>query len=175
MDSANISFPWKIRLGTEKNKSDDLEIHWTTPNKSSWLMALIPLLCVSHSVMSDSLWPHGLYPARLLYPWNSLGKNTGVGFHSLLQGIFLTQGLNLGLLHCRQTLYCLNLRPNSTAICVICICLFYKITVSCITRCVAEPLTKYIVLYVTNDCNSITLHVGRYNTRVFFFPWIIID
>lgn len=79
------------------------------------------------------------------------------------------------LLHCRRTLYCLNLRPNSTAICVICICLFYKITVSCITRCVAEPLTKYIVLYVTNDCNSITLHVGRYNTRVFFFPWIIID
>ena len=34
--------------------------------------------------------------------WNSLGKNTGVGSHSLLQGIFLTQGLNLGLLHCRQ-------------------------------------------------------------------------
>ena len=31
--------------------------------------------------------------------WNSPGKSTGVGF--LLQGIFLTQGLNLGLLHCR--------------------------------------------------------------------------
>ena len=50
------------------------------------------LLCasVSHSVMSDSLPPHGLYLARLLYPWNSLGKSTGVGSHSLLQGIFLT-------------------------------------------------------------------------------------
>ena len=36
------------------------------------------------------------------------GKNTGVGCHSLLQGIFLTQGLNLGLLHCRQTLYHLS-------------------------------------------------------------------
>ena len=33
------------------------------------------------------------------------GKNTGVGCHSLLQGIFLIQGLNLGLLHCRQILY----------------------------------------------------------------------
>ena len=33
------------------------------------------------------------------------GKNTGVGSHSLPQGIFLTQGLNLGLLHCRQILY----------------------------------------------------------------------
>ena len=36
---------------------------------------------------------------------NSPGKNTGVGCHDLLQGIFLTQGLNPGLLHCRQTLY----------------------------------------------------------------------
>ena len=38
-------------------------------------------------------------------PWNSPGKNTGVGCHSLLQGIFLTQGLNPRLLHCRQILY----------------------------------------------------------------------
>ena len=49
-----------------------------------------------------------LQPTKLLYPWNSPGKNTGVGSHSLLQGIFLTQGLNLGLLHCRQILYCLS-------------------------------------------------------------------
>ena len=34
-------------------------------------------------------------------PWNSPGKNIGVGSHSLLQGIFLTQELNPGLLHCR--------------------------------------------------------------------------
>ena len=47
-------------------------------------------------------------PARLLCPWNSPDKNTGVGSHSLLQGIFLTQGLNTGLLHCRQILYHLS-------------------------------------------------------------------
>ena len=41
-------------------------------------------------------------------PWSSPGKNTGVGSHSLLQGIFLTQGMNPGLLHCRQTLYHLS-------------------------------------------------------------------
>ena len=41
-------------------------------------------------------------------PWNSSGKNTGVGCHSLLQGIFPTQGSNLGLLHCRQILYHLS-------------------------------------------------------------------
>ena len=56
----------------------------------------------------DSLQPHGLKPARLLCPWNSLDKNTRVGCHSFLQGIFPTQGLNLGLLHCRQILYCLK-------------------------------------------------------------------
>ena len=42
--------------------------------------------CVSHSVLSDSSRPHQLQPARLLRPWNSLGKNTGVSCHSLLQG-----------------------------------------------------------------------------------------
>ena len=40
----------------------------------------------------------------LFRPWDFPGKNTGVGCHFLLQGIFLTQGLNPGLLHCSQTL-----------------------------------------------------------------------
>ena len=57
----------------------------------------------SRSVMSDSLRPHGLYS-----PWSSPGQNTGVGSLSLLQGIFPTQGLNPGLLHCGQILYCLS-------------------------------------------------------------------
>ena len=50
------------------------------------------------SVMSDSLRPRGLQPARLLCPQDSPGKNTGVGCHFLLQGIFLTQGSNTHLL-----------------------------------------------------------------------------
>ena len=37
------------------------------------------------SVVSDSVRPHGLQPTRLLHPWDSPGKNTGVGCHSLLQ------------------------------------------------------------------------------------------
>ena len=52
--------------------------------------------------------PMDCRPPRLLCPWKSPGKNTGVGSHSLLQGIFPTQGSNLGLLHCRQILYCLT-------------------------------------------------------------------
>ena len=63
----------------------------------------------SHSVVSNSLWPHGLQTTRLLCPCHSPGKKTGMGCHFLLQGIFLTQGSKpclLGLLHCRQILYC---------------------------------------------------------------------
>ena len=57
----------------------------------------------SCSVVSKSLWPHGLYS-----PWNSPSQNTGVGSCSLLQGTFPPQGLNSGLLHCRQILYHLS-------------------------------------------------------------------
>ena len=65
--------------------------------------ALYPSESESHSVVSNSLWPHGLYS-----PWNSPGQNTGVGSHSLLQGIFPTQGLNPGFPHYRQILYQLS-------------------------------------------------------------------
>ena len=62
------------------------------------------LPCLAHacvdvcSVMSDSLPPHGLYPTRLLCPWNFPGKHTGVGCYFLPQGIFLTRGSNPRLL-----------------------------------------------------------------------------
>ena len=55
-----------------------------------------------------TLRPHGLLPTRLLRPWNFPGKNTGVGHHFLLQGIFPTQGSNTGLLHCSWILYHLS-------------------------------------------------------------------
>ena len=60
------------------------------------------------SVMSDSLRPHGLYS-----PWNPPGWNTAVGSLSLPQGIFPTQGLNLGLPHCRRILYQLSHKGSS--------------------------------------------------------------
>ena len=50
------------------------------------------------SVMFDSLRPYELHPTRLLCPWDSPGKNTGVGCCTLLQGIFPTQGLKQDLL-----------------------------------------------------------------------------
>ena len=47
---------------------------------------LVTQSCPTH------LRPHRLQPARLLHPWDFPGKNTGVGCHAPLQGIFLTQG-----------------------------------------------------------------------------------
>ena len=63
---------------------------------------------ISRSVVSDSLRSRGPEPTRLLCPWDAPGKNSGVGCHALLQGIFLTQELNWSLLHCRQILYQLS-------------------------------------------------------------------
>ena len=66
-------------------------------------LGVIVCECESHSVVSDSLQPHGLHS-----PWNSLGQNTRVGSLSLLQGIFPTRGANPGLPHCRRVLYHLS-------------------------------------------------------------------
>ena len=60
------------------------------------------------SVVSNFLQPHGLQPTQLLNPWNFPGKNTRVGCHFLLQGIFLTRGSNsylLSLLHWQVEFY----------------------------------------------------------------------
>ena len=69
------------------------------------LRVLVLLVCV----VSSSLWAHGLQPGRLLpLSMEFSSKNTGVGNHSLFQGILQTQGSNPGLLHSRQILYPLN-------------------------------------------------------------------
>ena len=73
---------WNLRI---------LPTHTSTPESES---------C---SVLSNSLWSHGLY-----CPWNSPGQNTGVGSLPLLQGIFPTQGSNPGFPHCRWILYQLS-------------------------------------------------------------------
>ena len=62
------------------------------------------LNCFSHVQLFAVSWTVACQ-APLSMGWDSPGKNTGVGCHALLQGIFLTQGLNLSLLHFRQILY----------------------------------------------------------------------
>ena len=70
---------------------------WCTGNKAGFSTRIWGCCyCFSCSVITD---PHELQPTRLLCPWDFPGKNTGVGCNFLLQGIFLTQGSNLSLLH----------------------------------------------------------------------------
>ena len=81
----------------------------------------------SRSVVSDSLRSHGLESTRLLWPWDFPGKSTGVGCHFLLQGIFLTQGSNPGLLHCRLCFW------YKDWFCVlVCLCSFYVLVWGCV-------------------------------------------
>ena len=96
----------------------------------------------SCSVMSDSLWPHGLYS-----PWNSLGQNTGVGSLSFLQGMFPTQGSNPGFPHCRQILYQLDHKGSPS-----------------ILECVAYPFSKQI--FQTQESNWGPLHCRQ----IFYQP-----
>ena len=67
------------------------------------------------SVFTLHVWSHGLYsPPGSSYLWNSPGQNTGVGSHSLLQGIFPTQGSNQGLLHIGRFFYIWAIRDAQT-------------------------------------------------------------
>ena len=108
---------WTVRkLNGEKDIFlDDISMPWHLPSSVSLAVSspccdlgtnILPCsewVSESLSVVSNSLWPHGLYS-----PWNSPGQNAGVGSLSLLQGIFPTQGLNPSLPHCRQILYQLS-------------------------------------------------------------------
>ena len=88
------------------------------------MLCLVAQSCLTLCDLVDSRLPgssvHG----------DSPGKNTGVGCHALLQGIFSTQGSNLGLLHCRQILYCLNHQGNQGNYGVLCL-----VTQLCPTLC----------------------------------------
>ena len=81
--------------------------HEGSPGKGSYTF-VISCSCQVASVVSDSMRPHRRQPTRLPHPWDSPGKNTRVGCHALLQGIFPTQGSNPGLLHSRQIFYHLS-------------------------------------------------------------------
>ena len=138
IDCSTPGFPVHHQL----SKLAQTHVHWVGDAIQPSHPLLSPLLLMSEWVSEvsevaqslSSLQPRGLYPTRLLCPWDSPGKNTGVGHvwqkplqyckvislqlikikekkkntgvgcHFLLQGIFPTQGLNPGLPHCRQTL-----------------------------------------------------------------------
>ena len=78
-------------LGTSYNNSFPI----ATPDPfSEPFLCLRPFVCCAVLCSVASVMTNFLQPVRLLCPWDSSGKNTGVGCHALLQGIFLTQGSN---------------------------------------------------------------------------------
>ena len=99
----------------------------------------------SHSVMSDSLPPHGLCS-----PWNSPGQNTGVGSLFLLQGIFLTKGSKPGLPLCRQILYQLSHKGSTR-----------------ILEWAAYPLTQELYRSLPH-CSWILYQLSYQGSRFFF-------
>ena len=96
MHNLNLSCYLVQTWARKRERKDKWEKFLLRDKVSKWVSE-------SCSVVSDSLWPHGLYSL-----WNSPGQNTGVGSCSLLQEIFSIQESNQGFLHCRQILYHLS-------------------------------------------------------------------
>ena len=94
-----LEIPWTAAYQTPPSTGFSRQEYW------SGLPLPSPVSC---SVVSNSLPSHGPQPSWLLCPWDSPGKNTGECCHSLLQGIFPTQGSNPCPPRCRQILYHLN-------------------------------------------------------------------
>ena len=120
---------WVRSLGREDSLEKELATHssildWRIPWTEEPWWATVHRVAKSQTRLSDftftflknyvhvcsvirlcpTVQPHRVQPAMLLCPWNFPGKSTGAGCHFLLQGIFLTQGLNPGLPHCGQML-----------------------------------------------------------------------
>ena len=87
-------------------KGSTMQIQHLTPVVSKACCCCCLVSCVRHFVTPR------IVACQVLCPWNFPGKNTGVGSHSLLQGIFPTKGLKPGLLHCRWILYHLSHQGN---------------------------------------------------------------
>ena len=83
--------PWNF-----PGKHTGVGCHFLLQGWRNWVQSLVrshmPCHSESRSVVSDPLWPHGVWSTRFFCPWNSSGKNTGMGCHSRLHRIFPAQG-----------------------------------------------------------------------------------
>ena len=116
--------------------------------------------------MCNSLQPHGLQLSRFLCPWDSPGKNTGVGFHFLLQEISPTQGLNTGLLHCRQIPYHLSHKEPSTNLVAV-----FKSRTHVSMSCFGE-MTRPLYAHVTESLDI--GYPGKLITSAKVKQWVVI-
>ena len=114
-----------------------------------WVHAKSLQLCLT-------LWgPMDCSPCRLFCPWDSTDKNTGVGCHFLLQGIFLTQGLDPHLLLGRWILYYFPGFPPGKPR-VYCTWAHAKSLQSCLTLCSPMDCSPYRLFcpWVSTDKNT---------------------
>ena len=87
------SCTWVLRMHKKGKRSAHVELTGRRAKRSkhrdlnSWIpgSGKVCCCCWVTSVVSNSVWPHRRQPTRLLCPWDSPGKNTGVGCHFLLQ------------------------------------------------------------------------------------------
>ena len=94
--------PWPNQGSVRRGSPSPWPSHWRDPR---------PLRACVWAQSCPTLWVRGLWPSRVLRPWNFSGKNIGVGAISSSRRIFLTRVTNLRflrLLHCRRILYQLN-------------------------------------------------------------------
>ena len=166
------------------------------------------MLAVSSETIQDSSCPESEWSevaqscptlcdpvdTRLLHPWDFLGKSTGVGCHFLLQGIFPTQGSNLGLLHCRQTLYRLShQRTHSqfsivpiffiSSLCLIALAtlpgktihlvlhMFHESFLSCLPDIL--PCSSHLQCFLTYTYNLESTELWSSHSNTFFLGWVI--
>ena len=111
---SDFTFPFRFHALEKKMASHSSVLAWRIPGmgelgalQSMGSLSRTRLKRLSRSSLSDSL-RSGTVAHRLLCPWYFSGKNTGVAWHSLIQGTFLIQGSNPGLLHCRRIFYHLS-------------------------------------------------------------------
>ena len=85
---------------------------WSKIDLGTYMVVLCAVLCLVAQSCPTLCDPMACSPPGSSVHGDSPGKNTGVGCHALLQGIFLAQESNQGLLHCRQILYQLSYQGN---------------------------------------------------------------
>ena len=87
-----VGYDWVTKRIHAVTDLKALIVQWEERQQVITCQVILSCACLVASVMSDFFRPYGLQPSRLLCPLDSLGKNTGVSCHFLLQGIFPTQG-----------------------------------------------------------------------------------
>ena len=100
--SRHVFVPWKHTLASWPTSSQCVASLHSLETLKFLRVWYVVVVCAQHAESLQScrtLWQCGPSPVRLLCPRDSPGKNTGVGCHALLQGIFPTQGSNPSLSH----------------------------------------------------------------------------